>query len=104
MEGKIPRKSIQQYKANLALLHGRYGEFERRLLEQFAQTNSSSVQLNTGRELDLYYLLRDGHLTARADSGGMFIGGMPVAQLVTYSLTSSGQALVKRMKAGSPLS
>jgi hypothetical protein len=34
--GQIDRKSLQQYKANLAIVNARYGEYERRILDFFA--------------------------------------------------------------------
>lgn len=34
--GQIDRKSLRQYKANLAIVNGRYGEVERRVLDHFA--------------------------------------------------------------------
>lgn len=33
---QIDRRSLRQYKANLAVLNSRYGELERRLIEAFA--------------------------------------------------------------------
>ena len=43
---EIDRKSMKQYKANLAILTGRYGDLERRILELFATNpESNSIRL-----------------------------------------------------------
>jgi 5-methylcytosine-specific restriction endonuclease McrA len=39
-KGEIDRKAMQQYKANLGVINGRYGEIERRVLALFAENPS----------------------------------------------------------------
>jgi hypothetical protein len=61
----MDRLSMLQYTANLAVVDHRYGEFERRVPDLFtvAQEGPPTALVLTlpgGRDLDLWYLLRDG--------------------------------------------
>ena len=100
--GKIPRKSIESFKANLGLLRGRYSDAERRILEAFA-LNHSAEALNTllgfpipgGTGYTMMYLVKDG-LVSVTPNKGISIGGLPPYEIVT--LTHKGIDVVKRMQ------
>lgn len=88
--GDIDRQSILGYKSNLATLNGRYGSYERRALQFFADggepgsgwptEEERAKDLEPGsmwltphilrtigdRDIDLYFLLRDGMLQKRS--------------------------------------
>ncbi len=60
---KIPRTAILNYKKNLAVLNGRYNDFERRLLEDFhARGTAETIELEHAEttKLMLRNLVRDG--------------------------------------------
>lgn len=59
--GDIDRPSIRHYKANLVLLGSRYGDFERRILQRFAdEPGLAGLQIAGGLRLMFKYLLDDG--------------------------------------------
>lgn len=60
--GQIDRKSLRQYKANLAVLTSRYGDLERRILEAYAEDpeGARTVMLHASSLLLVRYLQRDG--------------------------------------------
>lgn len=97
--GQIDRKSLHQYKANLAVLNNRYGEVERRVLELFATSGhlNGYVQFPGTFDILLMYLLRDGLLTRVADHG-MQVEIMGVPQAVRYTLTDTGRTFVQRWR------
>ena len=50
-----------QYKANLALIDSRYSDYERRLLEDFAERSErSTFTINSGMNILVSYLVKDG--------------------------------------------
>lgn len=95
--GEIERQTMLMYKSNLALLNNRYSDFERRLLQMFADKRTNEVDLPHGHELHLWHLLKDGHIYRR-DNGvaGIIMGGVKVAGNENYGLTESGAMLVNR--------
>lgn len=100
--GKIPRKSIEAFKANLGLLRSRYSDAERRILEAFAmnfppgQLNSSvALPIPGGTSYTMMYLEHDG-LVVVTPNQGISIGGLPPWELVT--LTQKGIQVVHRMQ------
>lgn len=107
--GEIDRLSILQYKANLGVLSNRYGDYERRILEVFTlseqdPTVKAILSLPGGRDLDLWYLIKDGLLEKvpqeemfRASGGGIVISGIPSKE--GYRLTELGVAFVLKLKA-----
>ncbi|MEV4320990.1 HNH endonuclease signature motif containing protein [Microbispora rosea] len=104
--GQIDRKSLRQYKANLALLNSRYGELERRLFEAFAENpNMGAVKLVGHWEIPFMYVLKDGlfvQLDARQLGGPqIYIEGMPVTQV--YAITEKGREFVARWAEARPL-
>lgn len=63
-EKKIPRKSIETYKANLGLLTHRYNETERRVLDYFLDLNNPELLVTSVDSFMVKNLLDDGHLIA----------------------------------------
>lgn len=93
-KGEIDTKAVRQYKANLGIVNARYGDFERRILELFATSGGDAVKLLGGRDVDLWYLLKDGILTKMPTPGGsVVVQGLPAAE--TYALTGHGRAFVR---------
>ena len=93
--GQIDRLSMKGYKANLGLVSGRYGEIERRILDQLAITRVSRFRLPGGWEIALMYLLRDGLIVKAPKVGGQIIinGRSPTDD---YLVTTAGQEFVNR--------
>jgi hypothetical protein len=97
--GEIPRRSIQVFKQNLALLRGRYSDAERRILEAFAAEPEAAPDagfpIQGGGQYILMYLLKDG-LVTMAPTPGITINGLPPYEIVL--LTDKGREVVARMR------
>ena len=110
--GGIDRKAMRQYKANLGVLTSRYGEIERRFLEQFIdKPNSYSIQMPAASDLLMLNLVRDG-MAVRGfihPSLGLIVpnGNFAVIDFTgmqeTYSITEKGRELVARLAEARPL-
>lgn len=107
--GEIDRRSVQAYKANLALLNSRYGDLERRVLERFVQDEAlSEVVVDVGHAVLLDYLVADGLLrySGAADGAVWFGEGFPpedrpgAGQLgpARWVLTDEGQQFVGHIR------
>ncbi|MGW2541642.1 HNH endonuclease [Kitasatospora sp. NPDC001574] len=60
---QIDRKSLRQYKANLAVLNSRYGDLERQALQWFSDNPGCEfLEILTGMQWTLGNLARDGVL------------------------------------------
>ncbi|MBI4288843.1 MAG: HNH endonuclease [Chloroflexi bacterium] len=93
--GEIDRKAMLQYKANLSVLNGRYGDLEQRVLRLFAeQANAHQIWLPGGFDILLMNLLKDGFLTDTGQNSGVILAGVPSAKL--YGLTGGGREFIKR--------
>lgn len=101
--GDIDRLSMMQYKANLSVLNGRYGDLERRVLHQFAKdAEATHLVLPGGLGLLLMYLLEDGLLVQVESPGAqMIIMGMP--QHEYFAVTQKGRAFINHWLAADPL-
>jgi hypothetical protein len=76
--GDIDLIAMRQYKLDLALLNGRYGSLERRVLQWFAENDrDGTVQLDATSELLVSFLVRDGLLEVTDKSHGIsvWVGG-----------------------------
>jgi hypothetical protein len=110
---QLDRKALLQFKANLGLLNHRYGDLERRLLEDFAQTSDPNVRFLPGSmELLVRNLVRDGYLKKEVVEGGYRrIYGkdehegivIEVPDFAGCSLTDSGREFVKNWTSAQPL-
>lgn len=110
---EIDRLAMLQYKANLSVLSNRYGEFERRVLEMFTvakepPTEALVLTLPWGRDLDLWYLLRDGLMRKLSEQeasqhigGTVAIFGQPTQE--AYRLTALGVAFVRALRDAQPV-
>jgi hypothetical protein len=104
-DGVIDRPALRQYKANLSLLHYRYGEFERRMLQWFVDhPDEARIDLPSAPGLHVMYLERDGLIEdateeAARESNTMILtaaGGQPLEP--TYRLTDAGRELVDALR------
>ncbi|MBZ0296337.1 MAG: HNH endonuclease [Anaerolineae bacterium] len=94
-KGEIDRKSLRQYKANLSVLNSRYGDFERRILLQFAtQPGTNVIKLPGGNLIFLLYLIEDGYLEHIGHSEGHNDDEFPNFDL--YYLTENGQEFITK--------
>lgn len=107
---QLSRKVLRQYKANLSLLNHRYGELERRLLEDFGQRPSQTVRfLPGGMEIFVRSLINDGYLD-RLDDLRLHTTTLEdlddegfVNYMEPYMLTEAGQEFVRNWLDAKPL-
>jgi len=79
------------YKANLGLLNSRYGEFERRVLQQFSENpQKNKIRLPGLSAILVLYLLKDSFLSKINE--GPHINGSPSWE--EYMLTTEGRQFV----------
>lgn len=101
--GEIDRQSMVIYKCNLALLLGRYGDVERRVLKGFAEhPEVNYIDLPGGLQVFLLYLLEDGLLI----DGGLAPWATQIQGVNThdrYFLTEKGRTFVDRWMSAEPL-
>lgn len=110
--GEIDTRSVKAYKSNLGLLVGRYGDLERRVLEQFVRDlELDAVRVDTSHQLLLKYLLDDGLLEYAGPAEGAMVldisGKEPVNDELgaddhygpaLWKLTPEGETLVRRIR------
>ena len=100
--GDIDKKSIRIYKHNLAILNGRYGDLEQRILTIFAeQPDNNLIKLPGGFDILVLYLLRDGLLLDTGQTSGVYICGKPTEK--TYTLTPKGRTFINQWISASEL-
>lgn len=108
--GQIDRKSLRQYKANLGVVNGRYGDIERRVLTLFASDPTAQrIQMPGGSGIALMYLVLDGLLVKVPTQGVANIrsvgGAGPAWEAIEhYMITPGGREFVKRWVAAQPVS
>lgn len=96
--GDIDKISIQQYKANLALINDRYSDLEIRILENFHHNPSETeVKLPGGMELMVSYLIKDS-LLAKTAEVGIYFNGVPSHEI--YSITDLGREFIAKWVSG----
>src|SRR5262245_32608370 len=117
MKGEGPRElnraALRQFKANLSLLNHRYGDLERRLLDEFARHPEERIKFLPGSmDLLVKYLVEDGFLVREAVQGGetRLTGtdeheglSVTIPKMVFYSLTAAGEEFVQNWIAALPL-
>jgi len=95
--GEIDRKAMEQYKANLSVLNGRYGDLEQRVLRFFAKyPDAHEIELPGGLDILLMYLLEDGLLVAGKGRGAKAISGVPVLAYRLYHPTDEGRQFIEK--------
>jgi hypothetical protein len=110
---QLDRKALLQFKVNLGLLNHRYGDLERRLLENFAQNSDPNIRILPGSmDLLVRNLVRDGYLRREEIEGGFRrIYGkdehegivIEIPDVVGYSLTGAGREFVNNWTSAQPL-
>ena len=84
-----------QYKANLGVLNGRYGDLERRVLLIFAQDpNLKTIWLPGGLRILLMYLLMDGLIALTGQTSGVAMRGVPSSE--EFRITDAGRVFIDR--------
>jgi HNH endonuclease len=113
--GQIDRTALRQFKANLALLNSRYGEFERRVIDYFKDSQSNIVLVPGGMEILVHYLVSDGYLlrlggftpafhesyTLTENDGSQ--SEIRIPSQIAYRLTRSGREFIGRWQDAEPL-
>jgi hypothetical protein len=94
-KGEIDRASMRQYKANLSVLNGRYGDLERRVLKFFAESPGRDfIWLSTSLEFLLMYLIDDGLL--RKEEDPRLLSTYPFDPGAAYHITPKGREFVRK--------
>jgi len=110
--GEIDTSSVKAYKSNLGLLAGRYGDLERRVLEQFVRNpDREMVTVDASHQMLLQYLLDDGLLEYAGPADGALrfdvVGAEPVDDDLgiidhygpaLWKLTHDGQIAVRQIR------
>ncbi|WP_132301907.1 hypothetical protein [Kribbella sp. VKM Ac-2568] len=96
-----------QYKSNLGIINGRYGEIERRILTLFAEDPSINViGMPLASDIALLHLVKDGLFVRGFDQRGGFGLVVPngssaeidfTGRQEFYSVTEKGRELVRRL-------
>ncbi|MFI9393335.1 HNH endonuclease [Streptomyces bauhiniae] len=109
---QIDRKSLRQYKANLAVVNDRYGDLERRILEAYAEDpdRGRSFVLHASSLLLVRYLERDGlieqvaTMTPSAVMDARVLGSFPGFEMYhMFMVTEAGAEMAARLRQGLPL-
>lgn len=94
---KIDRQAMLIYKSNLGLLHHRYSEYERRILELFCnQPQANIIQLPGLSETHVFYLLKDGFLVKTEKNSGCIFAGVPTWE--EFLLSDKGRQFIEDWK------
>ena len=106
--GEVDRRSMQQYKANLGIINGRYGETERRILTLFAENPTNNViGMPLASDIAMMHLTKDGMFVRGFDPSGNFGLIVPnganavidfTGKQEFYSITDKGRDLVMRLR------
>jgi hypothetical protein len=95
--GYITRRSLEQYRANLAVINARYGELERRALQSFADGEGRhSVLVPAEMEMLMSFLVNDGMVERGTPETGS-------TAFHEYRLTALGKKLITRWAKAQPL-
>lgn len=100
--GEIDRPAMFQYKANLFVINGRYGDVERRILAHFVDDQGSGTTwLPGGSDIQVEYLLHDGFLEKTGRDSGVYIASVPSQE--EYRLTDAGRRFITSWSTAEPL-
>lgn len=104
---EIDRKAMLQYKANLAVLNGRYSDLERRVLQAMADKNAApgqGVVLPGGMEILMMHLVGDGIVKRQALADIEYAyDNFTITAHVLYVLTERGRRFIDRWLEANPL-
>lgn len=106
VEKRIPEASIRRYKANLAVLNGRYSTLERRLIEAGRDmAPGAEFPIHVGVRILISNLIDDGLVEEANDFQYQLTGrdfnGLRTTEL--YHFTEKGRAFIERWTAAEPL-
>lgn len=94
---EIDRQAVLQYKANLSVVNGRYGDLERRVLGALAGgPEGSYVDVLGGNEIMLHYALEDGLIEEVHPERPAQIVFTGQPYLRAYGLTAAGREFTER--------
>jgi hypothetical protein len=99
--GVIDRKSMLQYKANLTILNSRYSDLERRMIEDYADTEREEYIFPFFFSILIKYLVSDGYVEFVRRAGRIFFEETPSDSI--WRFTQSGKDFVARWKAAKAL-
>lgn len=78
-------------------MNHRYGEFERRILHLFCESQTAGVVRLPGlSEIQVFYLLKDGLLQKNGKDSGMKSSGIPTWE--EYQLTAQGKTFIENLR------
>jgi hypothetical protein len=99
---RLDRKALRQYKINLGVINNRYSDFERRVLEFFAENSTSwMINLPVGLDILVLYLIKDGLLVEIPREKGTI---WEVREMKKgYILTRAGREFVENWAAAQPV-
>ncbi len=96
--GDIDKLSIEQYKANLALINDRYNDFEIRILESFYSNQAQEeIKIPGGMDLMVAYLVKDGLIVKKGEVA-IYFNGVPSHEI--YEITELGKQFITNWVAG----
>jgi hypothetical protein len=91
-KGEIDRSAMLQYKANLSIINGRYGDLEQRVLRYFsAYPDRDWIYLARGFDILLMYLFDDSFLVETTELKYQFS-----KEGTIYNITPKGREFVDR--------
>ncbi|MEU5433835.1 HNH endonuclease signature motif containing protein [Streptomyces sp. NPDC020719] len=105
-QGDIDRKAMLQYKANLGVINGRYGEVEQRVLALFAENPEiNSIPMPAASDVIMMHLVKDGLFTRglKRELGILIPNGANAVidfaggTQEFYTITEKGRELVARL-------
>jgi hypothetical protein len=99
---------MKRYKANLCLLHNRYGDLELRVLEQMAEEAAragETIVLPGPFWILMTHLTKDGMLVRQQlpDQIYFSVGNIKNAMYDGYTVTDAGAQLVQRVRQSLPI-
>lgn len=96
-KNEIDRKAMRQYKANLSILNGRYGDLEQRVLRYFADNPSEdTIRFPDSFEILLSYLQEDNLIEEIHRQRAMVIEPTLIPSSVVYRITPKGREFVEK--------
>ena len=96
----IDRKSIKMYKHNLSIVNSRYGDYERRILQDFVDNSDErfiKLPYDTNTDILLMFLIRDKLLLPLPDKRPIRMSARG-RERMWYELTEEGQQFISKWK------
>ncbi|MEG4249572.1 HNH endonuclease signature motif containing protein [Microcoleus sp. Pol10D4] len=99
-DGDIDRKSIKMYKHNLSIVNSRYGDYERRILQDFVDNSDDrfiDLPYDKNTDILLMFLIRDKLLLPLPDKRPIRMSARG-RERMWYELTEEGQQFISKWK------